>query len=447
VKIAFLRPSMIPGRAHDALEPLSLAVLSGLTPPDTARVLYDDRIEPVPPDPEADLVAMSVDTFSARRAYELAADFHARGIRVVMGGPHPTLCPDEAEGFADAIVLGDAEDTWPRVLADARHGALRRRYTSAFPPINDYRVDRSLYAGRPYGALRLIQVGRGCPHRCDFCSVNAIYGGTLRSRPLAQVVSEMAATPAPLWFVTDDNLFPDAASGAAFCRAIAPLGLRWACQAGLDIVGNPTFAPLLANSGCRVVLCGFESMDPVNLRAMGKTWTRSHGDYATQTAVLRDHGIMVYGTFAFGYDADTPDTIHAALDFALRAKLFMANFNSLMPFPGTALYDRLRREGRLVDDRWWLNPDYRFGQGLFHPRGMSREQLETGCYRAKTEFNRAVNIARRAFDGGANRDNPGLFWLANLTSRREIHRKQGGRLGNGRPLTPFLPPSARCTSP
>ncbi len=445
MKVVLIRPSMTPGHAHDALEPLPLAILAGLTPPDIDRVMFDDRIESVPFDTPADMVAMSVDTFSARRAYQMAQAFHARGVRVVMGGPHPTICPDEVAGFADVVVCGDADDTWPQVLSDARKGTLRRLYASSFPPIAACHPDRSLYAGRRYGTVRLVQSGRGCPHSCDFCSVDAIYGKTVRKRPIPDVMDELRSTPARLWAFADDNLFTDAESGAAFCRAIKPLGLRWACQAGLDVAGDPAFARLLAESGCRVVLCGFESMNQANLRQMGKAWTGAHGGYEKQAAMLRECGIMVYGTFVFGYDSDTPETIRAALDFSLRAKLFMANFNPLMPFPGTALYDRLRREGRLVYDRWWLSPDYRFGQGLFHPRGMSAEQLEQGCYQAKTEFHRATNILRRAFDGKANRDNLGLFCLANMVSRREIHRKQGGRLGAAQPLLPFHPADPLCT--
>jgi radical SAM superfamily enzyme YgiQ (UPF0313 family) len=436
---------MTPGRAHDALEPLPLALLAALTPPDVDRAMYDDRIEAVPLDEPADLVAMTVETFSARRAYQLASAFHARGVRVVMGGPHPTLCPEEAAGFADAVVRGDAEDTWPRVLADARKGSLKRVYASSLPPMSDTRPDRSLYAGRRYGTLRLVQRGRGCPHECDFCSVRAMYGRTVRKRPLAAVVDEIRSTSARWWLFTDDNLFADAESGVEFCRAIEPLGIQWGCQVGLDIAGDPGFARCAARSGCKVVLCGFESLNLLNLRQMRKAWTHAHGDYVQQVARLREGGIMVYGTFVFGYDEDTPDTIRAALEFALRAKLFIANFNPLMPFPGTALHDRLRREGRLINERWWLSPDYRFGQGLFHPRAMSAEALEQGCYEAKTEFNRAASIVRRAFDGGSNRDNLALFCLANLVSRREIHRKQGGRLGSGEDPMPFLSQESPCT--
>jgi radical SAM superfamily enzyme YgiQ (UPF0313 family) len=446
VKVTFIRPGMTPGRARDALEPLPMAMLAGLTPVRVARAFHDDRIGPVPFDEPTDLAAISVDTFSARRAYAMAAEYHARGVRVVMGGPHPTLCPDEALRFADAVVVGDAEDTWPQVLRDAEQGTLRRLYTSSFPPLARIRPDRSLYPAGRYGRVRLIQTGRGCRRHCDFCCVNAVYGERIRRRPLSEVVEEITATPASFWFFADDSLFDDTAAARDLCRAIRPLGLRWACQAGLDVVADPAVAGLLADSGRRLVLCGFESMMPDNLRQMGKEWTRSRGAYAGQVRVLHDHGIMVYGTFVFGYDADSPDSIRAALDFALDARLFLANFNPLIPFPGTPLHARLRRENRLIHDCWWLDPDYRFGQGMFHPRGMSAEALESGCYEAKTEFNRGASILRRAL-AGANAANPLLFLAANVASRLEIVRKQGRPLGDTRPVTPLHPEALPCASP
>lgn len=437
MKITFIRPSMVPGRAHDALEPLSLAILSALTPPEIDRAFYDDRIEEIPLDESTDVVAMTVDTHAARRAYQLARAFHERGVRVIMGGAHPTLCPREVLDFADAVVRGDAEDTWPHVVEDLRAGSLKRMYTSTFPELGGVSPDRSIYSGKRYGGLRVAQFGRGCRYRCDFCSVHAVYGDNVRQRPVADLVREIESAGARLWLLADDNLFSDMECGKALCRALKPLRVRWACQASVNVTDDLELVQLMAESGCRVLLSGFESLDAANLTQMHKGGAPAPERYEAQVRMLRDHGIMVYGTFVFGYDEDTVDTIQAALRFAQRAKLVLANFNPLMPFPGTALYDRLQDEGRLIDERWWLSPAVRIGQGLFQPKRITAEELEEACYQAKTEFNSVGSIARRALDMRSNTANLALFLSANLASRREIHRKQGLGMGAAKPLEPI----------
>jgi radical SAM superfamily enzyme YgiQ (UPF0313 family) len=183
---------------------------------------------------------------------------------------------------------------------------------------------------------------------------------------------------------------------------------------------------------------GFESLDQRNLQQMNKGWAVQDGDYAASLRKIREHGIMVYGTFVFGYDYDTAEAFDACVDFALRSRFFLANFNPLTPTPGTALYRRLAAEGRLLHDRWWLAPEFRYGQALFRPRGMSPEQLAEGCYRARRAFNTFRSIFRRALDWRTNCRSPGrlgAFLLGNFISRREIRRKQGMALGGVGSLT------------
>jgi radical SAM superfamily enzyme YgiQ (UPF0313 family) len=199
----------------------------------------------------------------------------------------------------------------------------------------------------------------------------------------------------------------------------------------LEVAADEGVLDLLAKSGCTVALIGFESLDRRNLEQMGKGVNIAGGDYAAAVERFRQRGIMVYGTFLFGYDHDTPAAIEAALEFAIRNRLCLANFNPLTPFPGTPLFERLQGEGRLLHDRWWLDPDYRYGQALFRPRGMTAEALEAGCFRARREFHRVASILRRGADRRANGRNPAalaLFLAANLVSRREILRKQGSPL-------------------
>src|SRR5512133_716021 len=179
-------------RAADALEPLVFGILARLTPPDVELKLYDDRIEDVPYDEPTDLVALTVETFTAKRAYQIAARYRQRGVLVVMGGFHPTLLPGEVRQHADAIVTGDAEAVWPQIVADARTGALKPVYHCPPDLIHQGVIpDRRLFRSKPYGALRIVQFGRGCRFACDFCAIHAFYGRSMPRRRMADVLLEL----------------------------------------------------------------------------------------------------------------------------------------------------------------------------------------------------------------------------------------------------------------
>lgn len=447
MKITFLRPNIRPGLSLGAMEPLAFAILHGLTPGDVECTLQDEQVEPLDTDAPTDLVAMTVETYTARRAYEVASAYRGRGVPVVMGGFHPTFLPEEALHFADSVVVGDAEEIWHRVVEDFRKGAPRRVYrTESAPSLGGVVYDRSLFAGKPYLPLRPFQYGRGCRFSCDFCSIHAYYGRIPRQRPLRDVAAELEALQGQTLFLVDDNLFADPGRAGDLFRTLGHYRIRWACQVSADVSADPRLLDLMAGNGCVTALVGFESLHPGNLCQMGKRWSLKTGDAEEVVRRFRERGIMVYGTFVFGYDQDTPASFDATLDFAIRARMCLANFNPLTPTPGTRLYDRLRREGRLRYQRWWLDPGFRYGEALFEPRGMTAEELTEGCYRARRGFNTIGSMVRRGLDRRANARNPtnlGIFWLANRVSRREILRKQGVGLGGGVPLQPDLGPLTR----
>jgi radical SAM superfamily enzyme YgiQ (UPF0313 family) len=188
----------------------------------------------------------------------------------------------------------------------------------------------------------------------------------------------------------------------------------------------------MAKSGCVTALIGFESLDPDNLRQMRKGWNLKFGGYESAIKQFQDAGIMIYGTFVFGYDQDTPDAFEDAVEFAIRHKLWLANFNPLTPTPGAPLFTRLVRENRLIHDKWWLDPNYRYGEATYHPKGMTADELTSGCFRSRRAFNTTGSIVRRLFDLRTNLRSPYRAWiylLSNLISRREIHSKQGMPLG------------------
>ena len=436
--ITFIRPNMSDMRSSDAMEPMVFAILASRTPPDIEVVLHDDRLSPIPYDDPTDLVAMTVETFTARRAYQIATTFRERGVPVVMGGYHPTFVPEEALRFADAVVIGDAEGLWEQVVSDARRGALRRCYRDAGQPsLRGLKPDRTIFRGKQYAPVSLVQFGRGCRFACDFCSIHAFYGSNLRQRPVREVVAEIETLDRRHIFFVDDNIFVDVPRAEQLFRALIPLGIRWSCQVSIDVARNDSLLDLMQRSGCTTAVVGFESLDARNLAQMKKKWNLKYADYATSIRKLHDHGVMIYGTFVFGYDHDTVDAFEASVDFALRSKFFLANFNPLTPTPGARLYDRLLAERRLIHDRWWLDPSYRYGHATFQPRGMTPEELTDGCFWARRQFNRYSSIWRRVFDTRTNCRSPyrlGLYLAANLISRREILKKQDRHLGESAPL-------------
>ena len=433
MKLTLVRPNLGDYRSSDAMPPLAMGILAARAPGWDVS-FYDEKAEALPMDDRPDLAALSVETYTARRAYAVADAYRARGVTVVMGGYHPTFLPDEALEHADAVVVGDAEGAWEALLKDFESGQLKPRYSGGNTlALTDYRLERSIYRGKRYAPIELVQYGRGCRFACDFCSIHAFYGTALRVRPVAGLVAEIESLPAnKLLFFVDDNLFGRKTDLYALLDAIEPLKRRWSCQISIDVARDEKLLDRMAQAGCRFVLIGFESLDPASLRQMGKRWNRVSGSYQSVVRALHRRGIGIYGTFVFGYDADTPDTFHRTLEFALEARLEIANFNPLTPTPGSALYDRLLSEGRLLSPTWWLDPNYRYGRATFAPRGMQADELTEGVHETRKRFYSWRSIGTRVFGTGVpfSPFHIGMTAVANVISRREIFMKQGRLLGN-----------------
>ena len=432
-RLTLLRPNMGDFRSTDGLPPLSLAILAARTPKDVEIKFYDDKIEKIPDDDHPDLVAITVETFTARRAYEIAERYRSRGVPVVMGGYHPTFLPDEALQHADALVIGDAEGSWERLLADFNQGQLKTTYTGGNArSLDDFVIDRSIFEGKKYPPVELVQYGRGCRFACDFCSIRAFYHDNQRVRTARSVAGELQGLDRnKLVFFVDDNLFSSPESLDALLAAIRPIGLRWSCQISIDVARDTSLLDRMAEAGCVFVLVGFESLSRANLKQMGKPWNHVAGDYLSVVKKFHERGMAVYGTFVFGYDGDTAETIQMSLEFSIDAKLEIANFNPLTPTPGSPLYERLKHEKRLLSPQWWLDPDYRYGDPIFVPELMDPREFSQKCFEAKKAFYSWRYILRRIFgpDTGFNWFRSSMVGLANLISRKEVMRKQHRALG------------------
>jgi radical SAM superfamily enzyme YgiQ (UPF0313 family) len=432
MKVTLIRPNLGDYRSSDAMPPLAMGILAARAP-HCDVTFYDEKAEAVPGDDRPDLAALSVETFTARRAYAIADAYRNRGVPVVMGGYHPTFLADEALEHADAVVIGDGEGSWERLLADFEAGRMQTRYSGGSDaPLDDFRIDRSIYRGKNYRPVDLVQYGRGCRYACDFCSIHTFYGTSLRVRPLEGLIAEIESfsTGRLLAFV-DDNLYGRRSEFLALLDALTPLKRRWMSQISIDVARDEAVLDRLANSGCSFVLIGFESLNEDSLGQMHKSWNGVSGSYARVVRALHDRNIGVYGTFVFGYDADTKDSMERTLEFALESRLELANFNPLTPMPGSALYVRLLAEGRLLSPKWWIDPNYRYGEAIFEPRGMRPQELTDGVFEARRRFYGWRAIGRRVLqtDTAFSPFRAGLTTIANLVSRREIYKKQRRQLG------------------
>ncbi len=426
------------------MEPLPPAVIAALTPADVERRFYDDRLEPIPFDEPTDLVAISVETYTARRAYQIASEFRRRSVPVVMGGFHATLCPEEVGQYCESLVIGEAEDTFPRVLDDYRHGTPQPIYrTEARPRLGAVQPDRSIFRGKRYLPIKLIETARGCRFRCDFCAVQTIFGATQNHHPADRVVEEARRVrrPGQMVFFIDDNITSDLPAFKELMRALKPLELRWVSQSSINVAYDEEALELMRESGCQGLLIGFESLNPDSLHEMNKAFNMMRGGPVEALENFRRFGIRIYGTFIFGYDADTRDSLEDSVEFAKDQGLFIAAFNHITPFPGTPLYRRMLEEGRLLYDAWWNDDRYRYNMIPFTPKGMSPEELARGCVEARRSFYSWPSILRRG-RRRVNRNDP--FMLTNFLAINAMHQwdvegRNGLPLGDESWRGPLLP--------
>lgn len=414
------------------MQPLSIAVLSALTPSNWQKHFFDDRLEEIDYDRSTDLVAISAETYTAKRAYQIAGEFRKRQIPVVIGGFHATHCPEEVLEYADAVAMGEAEGTWPAILRDAQRGRLQPVYRAAPQETLRVKTDRTIFSGKRYLDLDLIECGRGCRFHCNFCSIASNYKTTYRRRPPAEIMAELKESKSKTIFFVDDNLVADLTAVKELLRAITPLKIRWVSQATINMVWDQELLHLLAESGCAGLLIGFESLSEKNLSLMGKKINQVN-QYTQAIQKLREVGIKIYGTFLFGYPHDSWELMQETVQYAVAQKFFLGAFNHLVPFPGTPLYAEMQQKGLFPQERWWLSDTFRFGQLPFEPAGdLSAEDIRTGCLQMRRQFYSCTSTLQRAFDFKANCKNmasASSFILLNMLLRREIDQKCGLPLG------------------
>lgn len=405
MRITLVHPAIgrVPGERYLRawqMEPLPLAHLAGLTPLEHQLSFFDDRLEPILFDEPTDLVAISVETYTAKRAYQIASEYRKRGVPVVMGGFHASLMPDEVAQYSDYVVIGEAENLWPELLRDLKQNTPRRIYrASERPSLERGAPDRSIFRGKPYLPITLLETARGCTFKCEFCAIQSVFKSTQTRRGTEAVLEDIRRTKkgSKLYFFVDDNVVSHPEAFKEFLRQLIPLKIRWVGQATITMTHDAELLDLMKRSGCQGVLIGFESLDPSNLKAMNKGFNAARGGPSLAVKKLHAAGIRLYATFMFGYEHDSPETFGKTLQFCLDNKVFMVAFNHLTPFPGTPLYDRLRQEGKLFYDAWWLDDDYRYGDVPFETT-FAREKIREMCQSARRDFYSYRSILLRMFN-------------------------------------------------
>ena len=400
--------------------PLSLTTLAALSgnDPDITYTLIDESVDAVPLEFPADLVGISVITGTSRRAYALADHYRMRGIPVVLGGVHVTALPEEARQFADSIVIGMAERTWPELLRDFRAGTLKTEYREE-DPTEDFAENLptprwDLLRKSGYMMPYTIQFTRGCTHSCDFCMVPVVWGRYQR-RPVADVIRDIKALPGRRFAVSDVSPFEDEEWSKELLREMIPLKKKWGALATTRIIDDPELLDLLVKAGCSFLLIGFESVEQQALTDIAKGFNRAD-NYDELMYQLHKAHIVVQGTFVFGFDHDTKDVFAETLDRIHELKVDVPRYSIYTPYPGTRLFQRLEQEGRILSYDWG---DYDTMHVVFRPLNMSPVELYEGFRWAYRETFRLKRILRRTVASGSNAP---ITFVGNLTYKIFVKR-------------------------
>jgi radical SAM superfamily enzyme YgiQ (UPF0313 family) len=373
------------------IPPLGLLTLAALTPPEFEIDFVDERSDTVDLDARADVVAVSAMTPQAARAYQIADRFRARGVPVVLGGPHPSLLPEEALLHADAVVVGEAEDIWVGVLFDLLEGRSQGIYVCRHKPdLSGLPFPRhDLLNDANYLPIRSIQVTRGCPLNCEFCTVPRNFGREYRIRPTDDVLSEIERLGSHIYFV-DDNLMIKRRSFTGLFTRMAGMNRGWTGMAPLSIASDTKYVGLLARSGCWSMYVDVGPWLSVGLRgdvsSLKEQVSRSVGYIRT----LQDAGIKVMGSFVFGFDYDEESIFEATLEFLGKSGIVEAEFLILTPYPNTPLAEKLEAQGRIINRDW---SKYNTTHAVFRPGRMTPERLEQGVSYLWREFYRRADRA------------------------------------------------------
>ena len=394
---------------------LALYILQGLTPPEHEVRIIEEETEDIDLDQECSLVGISCMTANATRAYELCQEFRKRGKTVIFGGVHPTILPDEALQYANSVVVGEAEGVWKTLLTDFQNNDLKRKYYNPTPDLDTYvPKDFSKIIKKRLFSLVPIMTTRGCPYNCDFCCVTNLFGKKMRHIPVENVVRDIKESGAKNFMFLDDNIIGHPQYAKSLFRALKPLKIRWVGQASVSLlVRDGSLMQLAAESGCQALFFGIESVSEDQLKSMHKAIKEiEHLEMALKK--IKKMGILIHASMVFGFDSDKKEIFDETVQFLIKNKVSTVSFNILTPYPGTKVYDDMKRENRLTTTDWRY---YDHNTVVFKPINMTALELQTGKVRARKKFYTIWSVLKRL---PGNMYNPIIYIATNIGHMKQV---------------------------
>lgn len=371
-------------------EPLGIPIIEAVTPERHDVTILDETFEKIDFSISYDLVGISCVTQTASRAYEIADYFKEEGIPVVLGGHHPTALPKEAKEHADSIVIGEGEISWPRLLKDFERGHLHPFYSSKFIDPNKIPILKRKFTRTPF--IASVQTSRGCPYNCEFCSNPVTEGRKFRPRPIKDVMEEITALNCKYLLFIDNSFTIDTIHTKNLFREMKKLNKKFGCFGNINVLERDEELLTLAHeAGCLIWFVGFESINQKTIDYIGKKCNIVN-KYDSVIQKLKDYGFAIIGSFMFGFDTDSLEVFDDTLKAVEEWQLECAEFNILIPYPGTPLFSRLESEGRILTRDW---SQYKQGNVVFQPKQMTAEELFEGMKNLHKKFYRPNNMVKR----------------------------------------------------